>query len=292
MPSFSGHETFPLRFTWLAKAVEAAEADPEVFGDDAAIATFGVGRNMVRAIKHWAVSSSVLEAEGRGSVTTTDVGRLIFRLDGADPYCEDPATHWLLHWLLCRDLDRATLWHYVFGHWQSGTLDLRSLRSALGPWLHELGSDLPSDSTLKRDFLCLVGTYTTNARQSIEDAVASPLSALGLVVSDGGALYLRAGRHSSLPTAVFAFAVLDYWDRTHPEAETLAVRELLHAPGSPGRVFLLGEEQAFELVTHAEALDEAPFRYAATAGTEQLYRVPGVSPLSVLAAAYHSSALV
>ena len=49
-PSFSGHETFPLRFSWLAKAVEAADDNPEIFGDEVAIATFGVGRNMVRAI--------------------------------------------------------------------------------------------------------------------------------------------------------------------------------------------------------------------------------------------------
>lgn len=290
MPSFSGHETFPLRFTWLAKAVEAVETDPDVFGDDAAIATFGVGRNMVRAIKHWAVAASVLESEGGGTAVPTDVGRLVFRLDGADPYCEDPATHWLLHWLLCRDPDRATLWHFVFGHWRSGALDLRSLRSALGPWLHERGADLPSESTLKRDLQCLVGTYTTNERQSIEDAVASPLSSLGLVVGDGGAHYLREGRHPSLPAAVFAYAVLDYWKRVHPQSETLAVRELLHAPGSPGRVFLLGEEQAFELVTQAEALDHPSFRYAATAGMEQLYRIPGASALSILTAAYAVSA--
>lgn len=285
MPSFSGHETFPLRFTWLAKAVEAVRTDPDAFNDEMAIATFGVGRNMVRSIRHWAVATGVLTS-GAGGVAPSDVGHLVFDPDGADPYCEDPGTHWLLHWLLCRDADRATLWHFVFGHWRSGALDPRALQVALAPWLRDLGAEMPSESTLRRDLLCLVGTYTTNERQAIEDAVASPLAALGLVVQDGGSLYLRDGRQGSLPAAVFAYAVLDYWDLAHPEAETLPVRELLHGPGSPGRVFLLGEEQAFDLVAQAEGLPSAPFRYAATAGTEQLYRSRGVTPLSVLNAYY------
>ena len=117
MVSFSGHETFPIRYPWPAKAVEATDADPEVFQDDRAIATFGVGRNMVRAIRHWGLAAEVLEADGRGRVVPTDLGRAVFGLDGADLYCEDPGTAWLLHWLLCRDPARATLWHFVFGHW-------------------------------------------------------------------------------------------------------------------------------------------------------------------------------
>ena len=40
MFSFSGHETFPLRFLWLPKAVRAAAENPGVFQSDEAIATF------------------------------------------------------------------------------------------------------------------------------------------------------------------------------------------------------------------------------------------------------------
>ena len=282
MVSFSGHETFPIRYPWPAKAVEATDADPEVFQDDRAIATFGVGRNMVRSIRHWGLAAEVLETDGRGRVVPTDLGRAVFGLDGADPYCEDPGTAWLLHWLLCRDPARATLWHFVFGHWAGGALDLRRLRSALDPWLAERDESAPSDSTLKRDLQCLVGTYTVQARQDPEDAVASPLAALGLVADEGGLVFLREGRHASLPPLVFAAAVLDYWGRTRPEAETLAVADLLHGPGSPGRVFLLSDEQAFDLVARVESLGEAPFRYADTAGLQQLYRVGDAAPPDLL----------
>ncbi len=272
MASFSGHETFPLRYAWLAKAVEACAQDGGVFGDDRAIATFGVGRNMVRAIRHWALATGIVEPAARGEVAPTSLGQAVFGLDGADPYCEDPATHWLLHWLLCRDPDRATLWHFVFGWWQGGALDLARLRNALDPWLDARGESAPSDSTLKRDLQCLVGTYTVNPRQDPEDALASPLSSLGLLAEAGGTVRLRQGRHASLPPAVFAAAVIDFWDRTRPGSETLPVSEWLHGPGSPGRVFLLDQEQAFDLVRRVEALQDAPFRYDATGGLQQLYR--------------------
>ena len=159
--------------------------------------------------------------------------------------------------LLCRDPARATLWHFVFGHWTGGALDIRRLRSALDPWLATQDESAPSDSTLKRDLQCLVGTYTVHPRQDPEDAVASPLAELGLLADDGGLMFLREGAHASLPPDVFAAAVLDFWDRTRPHTETLAVADLLHAPGSPGRVFVLSEEQAFDLVARLEAADHA-----------------------------------
>lgn len=273
-PSFSGHETFPLRFSWLAKAVEAADADPEIFSDEVAIATFGVGRNMVRAIKHWGLATGVLEPTGRSAVAPTQFGREVFGPDGHDPYCEDPATLWLLHWHLCRDAGRAALWHYTFGLWRGHALDLRALQPAIASWLGTLDAKVPSKSTLKRDFLCLAATYAApSARQDPEDAVSCPLTSLGLLYDDAGTLYLREGRQRGLTPETFAYAVLDFWARARPEAQTLSVQEVLHGPAAPGRVFLLSEEQAYDLVARAEALDGAPFRYDSTAGLQQLYRV-------------------
>ena len=288
--SFSGHETFPLRFPWLAKSVEAVTDDPEVFRDETAIATFGVGRNMVRSIRHWGLATEVLapHPEERGAVVVTSFGKAIFGADGADPYCEDPGTLWLLHWLLCRDAERATLWHFVFGHWRSGALDLRALQAALEPWLTRLDATPPSESTLKRDLLCLASTYTvpTGSRRDLEDVVACPLSTLNLMADEGGALYLRQGRQRGLPPEVFAYAVLDYWTLHHPEAETLDVREVLEAPGAPGRIFLLGEDQAFELVERVGQLPEPPFTFDSTAGVQQLYRTSRSSPTDLIAAYY------
>ncbi len=60
--SFSGHETFPFRYPWLKKGFDAVLVDGNVFLRDNAITTLGVGKNMVRSIRHWCLASGVLGA--------------------------------------------------------------------------------------------------------------------------------------------------------------------------------------------------------------------------------------
>lgn len=88
-PQFSGHETFPLRYGWLEKAFEAVDAsglnNSKIFSDDAAIAHFGVGKNMVAAIRFWAQVAGVLVTDGK-DLDTTEFGRRLLSPDGLDPY--------------------------------------------------------------------------------------------------------------------------------------------------------------------------------------------------------------
>ena len=50
--SFSGHETFAFRYPWLKKGYDAVREDPSIFQRDDAITILGVGKNMVRSIRH------------------------------------------------------------------------------------------------------------------------------------------------------------------------------------------------------------------------------------------------
>ena len=61
-PSFSGHETFPFRYTWLKKGVDAVMDDPAVFTSDRSTITLGVGKNMVRSIRHWCNAAGLIQA--------------------------------------------------------------------------------------------------------------------------------------------------------------------------------------------------------------------------------------
>jgi hypothetical protein len=60
-PKFAGHETFSLRYGWPKKAVDATAADPLVFTRDEAVIALGVGKNMVRSIRHWGLMTGILE---------------------------------------------------------------------------------------------------------------------------------------------------------------------------------------------------------------------------------------
>jgi hypothetical protein len=52
---FSGHESFPCRYAWIPKAVEAISGNPEVFGDvEEALVKLGLGKNMVQSLRFYA----------------------------------------------------------------------------------------------------------------------------------------------------------------------------------------------------------------------------------------------
>ena len=104
-PCFSGHETFPLRYGWLQKAYEAVvDADSpkeavHIFRDPESITRFGVGKNMVGSIRYWATAAGIL-TEMDGGLEVSWLGDMLFGETGTDPYLEEDASLWLLHWHL------------------------------------------------------------------------------------------------------------------------------------------------------------------------------------------------
>jgi hypothetical protein len=76
---FSGHETFPLRHLWLCKAYDAVKhgADRTVFTGPESIVTFGVGKNMALAIRHWALACGIIEENGT-KAHPTELGQNLF----------------------------------------------------------------------------------------------------------------------------------------------------------------------------------------------------------------------
>ena len=65
-PTLSGHDTFPLRYGWLKKVHDQISAQPEseeidnVFSQDTAIADFGVGKNMLNAMRFWSTHTAMI----------------------------------------------------------------------------------------------------------------------------------------------------------------------------------------------------------------------------------------
>ena len=101
---FSGHETFPLRQMWLKKVYDRADSfdyiQKAAFTNEDAIAEFGVGKNMVASIRHWALACNVITEEGApaGSYVITDHAKAVWADQGLDPYAENPTTAWYAHW--------------------------------------------------------------------------------------------------------------------------------------------------------------------------------------------------
>ena len=281
-PQLSGHETFPLRYGWLKKAFDAVRAsenldhNKSVFSDEDAIARFGLGKNMVSSMRHWATAAGVIEDGGQDRIVTTALGRSLFGADGLDPYMEDPATSWLIHWQLCGHPNKTT-WFWAFSHYPALSFERETLVKALNKLAKERAWDRAAEATIRRDVICFVRTYVAqrSSKQSgQEDALESPLTELGLIKRVGRSERFRfvRGQKPSLDAGVFCYAVTDFWSRFSKTAQTLSFETLAHEPGSPGRVFLLDENDVVDMLAGLEKVSEGLYTWSETAGLRQLIR--------------------
>src|SRR4030095_8889769 len=108
---YSGHETFPCRYTWLPKAVQNLRRNNNLFRDeDEAMVRLGVGKNMVRAIRFWADATGVTSDGGKGTYEVTPIGAKLLGKSGYDRFLEDVKTLWLLHWQIATNPEPLFAW--------------------------------------------------------------------------------------------------------------------------------------------------------------------------------------
>ena len=227
--SFSGHETFSFRFAWLKKGYDALLEDYNVFSRDEAVAILGVGKNMVRSIKHWGYATGIFQDSDKGesrlqSVEPTELGHKIFSESGLDPYLENPNTLWLLHWKLVSNPDSSTSWYWVFNEWNKHNFSEKVVLSDLTDWVRKVGHNrVPSENTLKRDLNCLIRTYIPARRSRnalLEDTLDCPLIDLELmseIDSINHVYQLRIGPKPTLSKEFFVYAMLKFWEEFAPE---------------------------------------------------------------------------
>lgn len=279
---FSGHETFPLRQLWLRKAYFAVAEDisGNVFSEEAAIRRFGVGKNMVSAIRHWALASGVLEEGAGNTMQAAPIGEMLFGRQAVDPYLERPATAWLVHWMLAGIAARSTTWYWVFNRITSQSFDRNSIVLALSELVSEKRSRV-SQITLKRDVEVCLRCYLTRRDGKEVDDAAEPLLAELSLITEGptGTFQFRRGPKPNLPDALFAFAVSQFWDRweetTGSSQNTLSFETIAHDFGSPGRVFKLDEASVAERLMGLEEVSDGALIWTDSAGLRQVSRPQG-----------------
>jgi hypothetical protein len=291
--TFSGHETFPFRYPWLKKGFDAVQEDAGVFLRDDALTTLGVGKNMVRSIRHWCLTAGILEEhrDGGGTLRPSDLGTLLLADDGLDPYLEDPATLWVLHWQITSNRARAATWFWTFSYYHDPEFTREALAAALFRWTQTLPGKQVAAGSVKRDVDVFLRTYV-HSRQSrgefAEDSLDCPLVELGLITqpADSQTYQFRRGAQGGLPDGILLYSILRFWDASVPGSETLSVHDIARQPGSPGRLFKIDESSLVERMEAVERLTDGAVSYGETAGLRQLYRRRKLDPSEILAEAY------
>lgn len=296
-PSFSGHQTFPFRYTWLKKGVDAVTEDPTVFSSENASVTLGVGKNMVSSIRHWCNVARLIKADPlkRGRLIPTELGKTIFDdKDGFDPYLDDPATLWLVHWQISTNINHATAWYWAFNILRENQFAPDTFKKELYEWTQKQKESMRpvSDNTLQRDVNCFIRTYC-HSRHSTNAAVAEetfdcPLVELNLIAElpNGDGYEFQRGVKETLPIEIVVATLVAFWDANFFERDALPFSELMYAPLSPGRIFRLDEDTMTTYLETLEQHTDGTLQYDETAGLKQIYRRGDLNLMELLTRYY------
>jgi hypothetical protein len=205
---FSGHESFQCRHLWLKKGYDFASQGLSFTADDAVV-HLGVGKNMVGSIRFWMRAFGLL---GDGDCLT-DFAHRLFSDQGYDPYLEDDASLWLLHYQLART-GYSTSYGLIFNELRKERIEF-SKAVFLKFILNKFGDGV-SANTINSDFEVFIKLYVgTSSSKDKEDIVSGILSDLSLVRAlgdkgkDSNNKYtIGVGEREELPEEVLLFALL------------------------------------------------------------------------------------
>lgn len=297
--SFGRHETFPLRYSWLTKAYMEVVDDPNVFDAEDATVKLGVGKNMVSAIRYWAQATQIIEKTEDG-YKPTDLGNFIFDENkGVDPYLEDEATIWLLHWLLASNPELATSSYWLFNRYHKPEFTSEQALNALFDFIKQNTNTRPSKNTLKNDIAVTLRMYSDTrqkAKQASDEFLDTPFATLKLLslLPDHRTYKVQIGDHGHLPIEILAYAVAALFNKTGQDA--LAIEDLMYGKNdysAPGAVFCLTENSFLHKLEKLKQLPNNLFEFRESAGIRQLYKVrkDSIDPMGYLRHYYEKSEL-
>ena len=291
--AFGRHETFSLRYSWLTKAYQELLKNPQVFESDDSTVKLGVGKNMVNAIRYWAQAAGVIE-KIENAFQVTDFGKFIFDEEsGCDPYLEDEATIWLLHWKIASNPELATSIYWFFNLFHKPEFTAQELTDAIEQFAKDNVSGRSSKNTLKNDMSVLLRMYCTPRSKSIaqDDLLDTPFSILQLIsqLVDTKRYAISVGDQEHLPTEVLGFAVDSLFEETG--GSSISIDDFMYGRNdyaAPGSIFCLTETAFLSKLDQLILERPDTYKLTDTAGVNQLYKLPNakIDPMSNLISYY------
>ena len=297
--SFTGHETFPFRYGWLKKGVDAATSDTMFFSKERAMVSLGVGKNMVQSIKHWCLAANLITGErsaesARIEYAPTELGQLLISDAGYDSFLEDPATLWLIHWQIATNRAACPTWFWLFNHWHAVEFSKEQIYAEMNKWLEQNSVKDVSENALRRDIDCCLRTYVHSRRSSgaaVEETFDCPLTELNLLteLENGKTYAFRRGMQKTLPNEILLFALDEFWNAHGTGGNSISLAKLAHDAFRPGKIFKLDPESLIIRLDELKQISDGAFSYSESAGIKQVFRHKETSSLSWLQKYYSNN---
>lgn len=234
---FSGHDSFQCRQLWLKKGYDYV-IEGKNFNDEDAVVKLGVGKNMVSSIRFWLKAFNIIDNKD----VPTEFGKRLFDDEiGYDPFLEDEASLWLLHYQLVKN-GFATIYNVIFNAFRKEKLFFN--KETFVSYVKRIGESHPelnfNENTIAKDFIVFTNLYKNDPEsKNVEDSFSGILSELELLKITGMGkdemFFIENSERDNLPEAVILFAILD-----NPSyGNSMSLNALEFELNSPGSIFAL-----------------------------------------------------
>ena len=192
----------------------------------------------------------------------------------------------MIHWQVASHVHEPLFaWEFLLARWPHPEFTRSAAIEAFRRESRLLGKEL-SDVTLEQHFDVFLHSYVpTRGRKGDvkEDNLDCPLVELELIRKTGERATGTAGhrepvyafRYDDKPEItpeLFVYCLLDFLRRRHPDEQTVSLREIAHAPGSPGQLLKLPEPVLRERLERVEHESRGLFAYRESAARQLVAR--------------------
>ncbi len=235
--TFSGHDSFQCRQLWLKKGYDYVQ-EGKNFNDEDAVVQLGVGKNMVSSIRFWLKAFNIIDNK---DIPTEFGNRLFDDENGYDPFLEDEASLWLLHYQLVKN-GFASIYSIIFNEFRKEKLFFN--KETFVNYVKRIGESNPdlnfNENTVAKDFIVFANLYKNDPEsKDVEDSFSGILSEIELLKTTGKGkeeqFYIENTERDNLPEAIVLFTILD----NSNYGNSISLNSLEFDLNSPGSIFAL-----------------------------------------------------
>lgn len=281
--SFSGHESFACKSLWLKKGYDFVVQERDFNAPDAVI-HLGVGKNMVSSIRYWL---KVCDIYDNGKITP--LGHYLFDdQNGKDPYLEDLATLWLLHFNLVFNA-QASLYQIFFCEFQRKRVRFtkEQLVSHIKYKLIDEGlKNAYNENTVKKDIDVLIHNYALPRKpQSNEDFSALFIDLDLLRINDDDKeYYFNTEGKRKVPAQIFFYALTKLKEKEGDN--TLSYDDIRHRIGMS---FCMTDAEIIDMLKQLSDRFSDYVAYSDEAGIRQIQFIKEIASETILNDYYEAS---
>lgn len=273
--SFSGHEKFECKASWLPLAYRNIDV---IQGDiETAMTLTGIGSNKVKSLRQWMNKFALLK-----DTVLTETAKLVF---SKDPYLEKLDTLWILHAHLTQNHEKATLYYLLFNQFFLSSFTKDSLLHRVQQWCNDYNIKM-SPNTLESDIAVLTKMYLKNDEK--DQFSASIFYDLNILHKVDNEFVVNIKNPAAISDEAFLY-IFFYFIRNH-EGNTISVKDLQYGQNSLQQTLCLTEEKLLEKLEKLSRLTNNQIAYQEAAGIKQIYIVKKPKEIDVLRKIYEKGA--